>query len=259
MIEKTIFVGKYFTDLESIDSTNSFAAELVKKNNANHGMIVFTTNQTRGKGQREKVWESEPKKNLTFSLIIKTDFLLVSEQFFLSMAISNAVLEYFNKKLEGLDAKALVKWPNDVLINDKKAAGILIENTINTNSLGWSIVGIGINLNQEKFNLLHPTNFLPVSLKHYLKKELNIYSELELLAEYLEKWIFKLSNREFIYILETYQHCLWNAGRAIKFENRDHEVINGIFLDIDESGTPKIIDSNGKTYYFSETKSIIYK
>lgn len=259
MIEKTIFVGKYFTDLEYIDSTNSFAAELVKKNNANHGMIVFTTNQTRGKGQREKVWVSEPKKNLTFSLIIKTDFLLVSEQFFLSMAISNAVLEYLNKKLEGLDATALVKWPNDVLINDKKVAGILIENTINTNSLGWSIVGIGINLNQEKFDLLHPTNFLPISLKHLLKKELNIYSELELLAEYIEKWIFKLSNREFKYVLERYKHCLWNTGRAIKFENRDNEIITGVFLDIDESGTPKIIDSNGKTYYFSETKSIIYK
>jgi len=162
MVDKTIFVGKYFKELESVDSTNSFAAELVKKNEAKHGMIVFTTHQTNGKGQREKVWNSEPKKNLTFSLTI-------------------------------------------------------------------------------------------------MKKELNIYSELELLAEYLEKWIFKLSNREFICILETYKHCLWNAGRAIKFENRDNEIITGIFLDIDESGTPKIIDSNGKTYYFSETKSIIYK
>lgn len=259
MVDKTIFVGKYFKELESVDSTNSFAAELVKKNEAKHGMIVFTTHQTNGKGQREKVWNSEPKKNLTFSLTIKTDFLLVSEQFLLSMAISNAVWEYVSKKLEGLDATVFIKWPNDILINNQKVAGILIENTINTYSLGWSIVGIGINLNQEKFNLLHPTNFLPVSLKHYLKKELNIYSELELLAEYLEKWIFKLSNREFICILETYKHCLWNAGRAIKFENRDNEIITGIFLDIDESGTPKIIDSNGKTYYFSETKSIIYK
>jgi biotin-(acetyl-CoA carboxylase) ligase len=107
--------------------------------------------------------------------------------------------------------------------------------------------------------LLHPTNFKPVSINHHLKKELSIISELELLSEYLEKWLFKLSNREFRHISETYKHCLWNVGRAIKFENRDNEIIAGIFLDIDESGVPKITDSNGKTYYFSETKSVDYK
>ncbi len=258
MVDKTIFVGKYFKELESVDSTNSFAAELVKKNEAKHGMIVFTTHQTNGKGQREKVWNSEPKKNLTFSLTIKTDFLLVSEQFLLSMAISNAVWEYVSKKLEGLDATVFIKWPNDVLINNQKVAGILIENTINTNSLGWSIVGIGINLNQEKFELLHPTNFKPVSINHHLKKELSIFSELELLSEYLEKWLFKLNNREFKLIMETYKQCLWNIGRTIKFENKDKKLIDGLFLNIDESGVPIFIDLNGKTYYFSETKSVIY-
>jgi BirA family biotin operon repressor/biotin-[acetyl-CoA-carboxylase] ligase len=258
MVDKTIFVGKYFKELESVDSTNSFAAELVKKNEAKHGMIVFTTNQTKGKGQREKVWNSEQKKNLTFSLTIKTDFLLVSEQFFLGMAISNAVWEYIYKKLEGLDATVFIKWPNDVLINNQKVAGILIENTINTNSLGWSIVGIGINLNQEIFELLYPSNFKPVSLKHFLKNDLNIISELELLSEYLEKWLFKLNKREFKLITERYKQCLWNIGRTIKFENKENELIDGFFLNIDESGVPIIIDLKGKTYYFSETKSVIY-
>lgn len=258
MVEKTIFVGKYFKELESIDSTNSFAAELIKKNEAKHGMIVFTQNQTSGKGQREKVWDSEPKKNLTFSLIIKTDFLLVSQQFLLSMAISNAVLEYINKKIDGLEVRASIKWPNDILINKQKVSGILIENTINTASLGWSIVGIGINLNQEKFELLHPTNFKPVSLKNYLKKDFEINSELELVSEHLEKWLFKLNNREFNIIVDTYKQCLWNVGRLVKFKTKDSMLKEGSFLDIDETGIPKLIDLKGKTYHFSETESIVY-
>ena len=236
MIEKTIFIGKYFKDLESIDSTNSFSADLIKKNEAKHGMVVITNKQISGKGQREKIWSSEHFMNLTFSLILKTDFLLVSQQFLLSMAISNAILEYTNKKLVDSNFKALIKWPNDILVNNQKIAGILIENTILTSNLIWSIVGIGFNLNQDEFVSSSPKDFKPVSLKNLLSKKYDIINELELLCLFIEKWVMKLSSSKFEIIIETYKNNLWNSGKEIQFKDDLNVLKYGKIIGINEYG-----------------------
>ena len=236
MVDKTIFVGKYFKELESVDSTNSFAAELVKKNEAKHGMIVFTNKQILGKGQRNKCWVSEPYKNLTFSLIVKTDYLKISNQFYLSMAISIALLEYTNKRLEGLKLSAKIKWPNDILINERKVAGILIENTVIGNQLDWSVIGIGYNLNQEEFDLNEATDFKPISLKNLLPIENNVASELQDLSLFIEKWLIKLRKSEYSHIKHKYISNLWNFGKSIEFALPDGSLKIGKIIEIDDFG-----------------------
>jgi BirA family biotin operon repressor/biotin-[acetyl-CoA-carboxylase] ligase len=252
LFEKTIFIGKYFKELESVDSTNSFAASLIKDNGAKNGMIVFTNNQTNGKGQREKIWNSEPNENLTFSLIIKSDFLKITQQFLLSMAISNALHDFTNNKCKEIKNKAVIKWPNDILLDNQKIAGILIENTINKNNLEWSVIGIGFNLNQNKFQLSSLTDFPPISLKYITKINYTIYSELEYLCQYIEKWVLKLMKFEFKIIQNYYEKNLWNMHKNVIYMNENALIkrgkvagisVTGFLLIKDEKG---IIDSSSK-------------
>jgi BirA family biotin operon repressor/biotin-[acetyl-CoA-carboxylase] ligase len=245
LFNKTIFIGKYFKELESVDSTNSFAASLIKDNGAKNGMIVFTNNQTNGKGQREKTWNSEPNENLTFSLIIKSDFLKITQQFLLSMAISNALHDFTNKKCEGFSNRAFIKWPNDILVNNQKIAGILIENTISKHNLEWSVIGIGFNLNQTNFQLDSLTDFPPISLKYVTKISYSIYSELEYLCKYLEKWLLKLMKFEFKTIQNYYEKNLWNMHKNLIYTNENAVIKKGNVVGISLTGFLLIKDEMG--------------
>jgi BirA family transcriptional regulator, biotin operon repressor / biotin---[acetyl-CoA-carboxylase] ligase len=258
LIVKTIFIGKYFKELDSVDSTNSFSVDLIKKNEAKDGMIVFTNKQILGKGQRNRCWVSEPYKNLTFSLIVKTDFLKISNQFYLSMAISIALLEYTNKRLEGLKLSAKIKWPNDILINERKVAGILIENTVIGNQLDWSVIGIGYNLNQEEFDLNEATDFKPISLKNLLSIENNVASELQELSLFIEKWLIKLRKSEYSNIKQNYISNLWNFGKSIEFALPNGNFKIGKIIEIDDFGN-LLIEYNGvETIKLSNLDKVSY-
>ena len=146
--------------LESIDSTNNYARELFSKGKPEEGTVVLTRDQQSGKGLGSNSWESEPGKNLTFSVILYPDFLHVEEQILLNETIALAVADFIRSIDSSLNVK--IKWPNDIYIYDKKVAGILIENTISGNNFKSSIVGIGVNINQTVFlsNAPNPTSLL---------------------------------------------------------------------------------------------------
>lgn len=110
-------------------------------------MICITDHQTRGRGQYERNWESNPGANLTFSMV----FLPLSSERFhvLTLACALAVVEHLNE-LDG-SAIASIKWPNDVLLNSKKTAGLLTETMFNGNKFDRLVLGVGLNVNQEKF------------------------------------------------------------------------------------------------------------
>lgn len=196
---KTIFVGKYCIQPEKIHSTNSYLADLCAQRNLPEGTVVITNEQEQGRGQRGTHWESEPGKNLTLSLLLKPTFLKPDEQFSLSKAISLAVLDFIrgltpHPSLHGEGNKRdklAVKWPNDIYIGNKKVAGILIENSVSGNSISHSIIGIGINVNQEKFSdgLLNPA-----SLKSEAGKEFDLEVCLEQLCSCIEKRYMQLQN-----------------------------------------------------------------
>jgi BirA family biotin operon repressor/biotin-[acetyl-CoA-carboxylase] ligase len=124
--------------------------------------------QTAGKGQRGKRWHAAAGQNIAMSLLLKTDSLKVEQQFYLSMAVSLGVLDFF-KKFARTEVK--IKWPNDLYWRDRKAGGILIETAFKGNNWKWAVAGIGININQLRF---HPTLPNPVSLQQITGRNYDI-------------------------------------------------------------------------------------
>jgi BirA family biotin operon repressor/biotin-[acetyl-CoA-carboxylase] ligase len=146
---KTQFLGKRVFFLPECHSTNDIASNMLKEGTVLEGTTILTSNQTNGRGQRGNDWESEPGKNITFSIVIKPNFVVAPLQFHLhiitTLAIYQVLFPILGKQLK-------VKWPNDIYFGDKKLGGILIENTLRGVNIETAIIGIGINVNQISFN-----------------------------------------------------------------------------------------------------------
>ncbi|HZX59878.1 MAG TPA: biotin--[acetyl-CoA-carboxylase] ligase, partial [Mucilaginibacter sp.] len=112
------------------------------------GTVIMADDQHAGRGQQNNRWHSEPGKNLTFSLLLRPSFLSVTRQFDLTRAVSMGIIEALRPFL---GEKLKIKWPNDIYYEDRKMGGILIENTLQSNQIKNSVIGIGLNINQEAF------------------------------------------------------------------------------------------------------------
>ncbi|MEM9885136.1 MAG: biotin--[acetyl-CoA-carboxylase] ligase [Bacteroidota bacterium] len=148
-IHNTLFVGKVLLHFTQLASTNDYAFDLLQQQKPIEGTVILTDHQYRGKGQMGNHWESKANENISVSIIFHPSFLSPKEQFYLNIAISLAVrntLAHFTHQ------KVQIKWPNDILIQDQKVAGILIQNLISSTKMQSSVVGIGINVNQSTFS-----------------------------------------------------------------------------------------------------------
>jgi len=134
--------------LDAIDSTNSYLRQLCAKEAVKDFTVVVANFQTNGRGQMGTQWSSQDSKNLMVSVFKDVSYVNVDLHFFISMVVALSILE----ALESFKIKNLkVKWPNDILSENKKIGGILIENVIKQTKIGASIIGFGINVNQTKF------------------------------------------------------------------------------------------------------------
>ncbi|MDB4088037.1 biotin--[acetyl-CoA-carboxylase] ligase [Flavobacteriales bacterium] len=183
-MDANLFIGKKIIELESVDSTNNYLSKYINETNVLNGSVILAHNQTKGRGQRGNQWESEDGKNLTFSIYLKTNFISINNNFLLSMAVCNALHELVLNHCENTE----IKWPNDILVSGKKIAGILIENTLKGVNLNYSIIGIGLNVNQSKYN----QNNLATSLLLESKIEQDKQVLLNNYFKYLEIQIRKL-------------------------------------------------------------------
>lgn len=144
----TRWLGQSVQYFEELESTSSYARELPVREIA-HGMFCITDNQTKGRGQYDRRWESEPGQNLTFSLVFTPQ---QSAGFHvLTLACALAIVEHLNEFVDDQPC-ACIKWPNDVMLNDKKVGGLLTESIFSGNKLGRLIIGIGLNVNQREFS-----------------------------------------------------------------------------------------------------------
>lgn len=151
------------TWLPTCHSTNTYVHEWLKGNDCEDGWLVYTFDQTRGRGQAGTSWESEPDKNLTFTKVYKLPFLIPKDQFLLNMAVSLGIVQFLNE----MDIKAEIKWPNDIYVGRKKIAGILIENQLRGAQFRYSAIGVGLNVNQNSFNVIKATSMMLVVEKQY--------------------------------------------------------------------------------------------
>lgn len=150
--------------LDETSSTNEYLKNMLTKRAVEDKTIVVADYQSGGKGQRGNSWESEREKNLLFSIVLYPKMIKANEQFIISQLVSLAIKEMLDKYASNIT----IKWPNDVYWKDKKIGGVLIENTLDGDTITQSIIGVGININQTKFESDAPN---PVSLKQITKKD----------------------------------------------------------------------------------------
>lgn len=183
-----------------LDSTNDYCLRLIQQQEVVEGTLITTDYQTKGKGQFHRTWHSQMGQNLIMSLVIKPHFLSLIDQFGLNLFSSVAIarmLKHF------VSQKVYVKWPNDIIVEDQKICGILIQNLIQNVTINHSIIGIGLNVNQTEFpkNSGDPVSILSLTGQHHsvemvraeLIKQLELsYAELknnpdELKRSYLQR------------------------------------------------------------------------
>ena len=214
--------------IESINSTNEYAWNLVA-NNIHLPAIVITKNQTNGKGQRDNKWFSSLNKSLTFSLIINENSQCDQ---LLSLKIGIAIIEAINKNI---NIKSHLKWPNDIMINNKKIGGILIEKKKNK-----IVIGIGINVNED----LSDMNSTIKNKSTSLKIAANLSIELEiLLAMILNEFEFYYNQKNYKKIIKKWEENCFHINKNIKFYKND-KITNGKFLGLTKNGNA-IINISG--------------
>jgi BirA family biotin operon repressor/biotin-[acetyl-CoA-carboxylase] ligase len=255
-------IGKPFIELQSIDSTNKYAMGLIHGNHlpdgqseAQHGMAIFTYEQTAGKGQRGKNWASQKDLNIALSILLNPYPLSIPDQFKLSVCIAVSGWEFFSK-YAGDETK--VKWPNDIYWRDRKAGGILIENIIQSGQsvVGrwqWSVIGIGININQTDFD---PDLSNPVSLKQLTGK---IHEPIELakeLCSIIEKNYQLLIAGNFMTLFEKYQSHLYKKDEKVKLK-KGTRVFETMIKGVSETGQLITQHSIEERFEFGEVEWVL--
>jgi BirA family biotin operon repressor/biotin-[acetyl-CoA-carboxylase] ligase len=228
---RTLFAGKNLVYVPQCHSTNTLAAELGQKVETPEGTVVITDHQTAGRGQRGNTWEAHPGKNLTFSLILKPGFLAAKDQFQLNEAISVGIAHYIACRVV---RNVAIKWPNDILVQDKKVCGILIENHINSESISCSIVGIGLNINQQSF--IEPS---AESIGMITGKEYHLRDEFEALLHIMEGCYLDLRNGKQAELENRYLDLLYRKDEIHLFTSHG-EVFEGIISGVNEDGKLRI-------------------
>ncbi|MGE4414345.1 MAG: biotin--[acetyl-CoA-carboxylase] ligase [Bacteroidales bacterium] len=240
---------------ETIDSTNSEAVRQFKECD---DFTVFASGyQTSGRGQKGTRWESEQGKNLTFSVVLKSEGIKAENQFVVSQIITIGIKRYLKSK--GIEAK--IKWPNDIYVGDKKICGILIEHFLSGDTLSGSVVGVGLNVNQDKFSSDAPN---PVSMKNILGKEFSLEEELQSLVGHFHEIYFPfinfISNATINRLDNEYTDSLYRLNEFHKYqETPGGEMIKARITGIDHNACLLLEKEDGtvKRYHFKEVKYII--
>ena len=229
-------------------STNDFAVNLVKSDKPVEGTVIMADFQTKGKGQKDAYWISEKGSNLTFSVLLYPSFLDAAKNFYLSMALSLGIVDM----LMFYNIDASIKWPNDIYTKNGKIAGILIENGIQNDEIKYSVLGIGLNVNQEIFPeyIQHPT-----SMRIELKTVNDLEAVLKKLLESLEYWFIKLYDLDFNMIKKQYEHKLLFRDQLKEFYQGDG-IFSGTIKGINDYGQLLIADESDtiRAYNFKEVK-----
>jgi BirA family biotin operon repressor/biotin-[acetyl-CoA-carboxylase] ligase len=236
--------------LKSIHSTNAFLKEWLENQVLEEGSVVFTREQTAGKGQRGNAWESEPGKNITCSILLYPSFLSVKQLFLLSEAVALGVKDALDSFADGFE----IKWPNDIYFREQKIAGILIENELDGQQYTQSIVGIGLNVNQEIFRSDAPN---PISLKQITGKKTNISRLSEKLIKAVLARYEQLKTEETEKIVRDYHAVLYRKTGFYPFKDA-----NGLFTacieKVTDDGLLHLITDVGekRSYAFKEVKVV---
>jgi len=237
------FSGQKLITLERVSSTNDYLKEELSKSTPfSEGTVIMAVDQVSGRGQSGNRWNSEPGKNLTFSLLLKPTFLKPMDQFNINIVICVSIFEVlfplFKNQLK-------IKWPNDIYVGDKKLGGILIENILQGSEWKESIIGIGMNVNQENFEGIQNA----CSIKQLLHHEYTLKDLLYDLCGSIERNYLQLRKQGILNLKSRYIQNLYGLNQVRKYKLEGVSV-EGKIMNVEDDGQ-LIVDFNGHSAKFN--------
>jgi len=219
--------------LNAITSTNSYLKDLVRASHLEDGTIVVTANQISGRGQRGAIWHAQKDKSLTFSVFKKFDALYSERKFDLSMVVSLALIRVLKEyKVPSVS----VKWPNDIMSAQKKCAGILIENQLESNRVAHSVIGIGLNVNETKLDGLPQAT----SLLKQTGRTFDLDALLLAISSAIVNDLLHLERMSSLGIHTDYEAQLFRKDMISVFEDCHKKRSNGIIRGVTSTGLLRV-------------------
>lgn len=240
--------SKNILHLPIVDSTNNYAMGLIEDKHAIDELTIVADEQSDGKGRHGNVWLSAKCENVILSLILNMNWLTLKRQFELSAAISLAVCEFVQRKTS---EKVFIKWPNDIFINDSKAAGILIENKIQGPLWQWAVVGIGCNINQVDFPGFNEIKV--TSLKKSTGVDYKIGEIIQELRIALIEKVNAIKKDQFLEILGDYNNRLYGKDEKVVFRKAKQE-LEMMIKSVTREGKLVVFEETERIYDFDEIK-----
>ena len=241
-------IGTAFIKLLEVDSTNNYAHKLIKQQYVNSGTVISAQHQTKGKGQKGKIWNAAKNQNITLSIILDISSIPIQKQFILSAYAAVCCYDFLENYLP---KHAAIKWPNDLYYYDKKAGGILIE-TINHNHSRTAIIGIGLNINQTEFdkNLRNPTSLKAnTGIEYYLNDLIE-----ELLACFNNRLANLYANHPSI--IDDFNKNLFKKGSIVTLR-KDNIKFNCTIQSVNEFGELLVKDGLKDSFQFGEVEWVL--
>lgn len=224
----TKFIGKKIIHKMRIGSTQELALEIAQKED--EGTIIIAEEQSRGRGRMRRRWYA-PRDGIWFSLILKPNFE-PSRATLLSLAVGLAVTDSLIK----LDLDAKLKWPNDVIVNNKKIAGILLDMSSEQDKINYIVIGVGINANIDVNKL---REFNATSIKDELKRDIDRVSFMRDLLQNIEYRYLEEEDK----LLQDYKNRCLTLNKRVVVRAFDEEY-EGDAINIDRDGSLIIILDN---------------
>ena len=248
---KSQYFGSHIIQIDRVSSTNNYAAKLLNQTKIPFGAVIMAQFQDDGRGQRGAVWQSKSGENLLFSAILDGSLMKECPPFYLSKCVAVSIkdtLSYF------LEHKIHLKWPNDVLVERRKIAGVLIESQWKGNNLFSSIIGVGLNVNQTHFEY----GFDATSMKLLSANDYDLKEVLQVLCTKLNFNFNRLLSKEYSDLQQDYLSSLYKYNEKTLFKIGD-KLEEVVLKDVNENGMVSLEMLGGKIkeYDFSQARQII--
>jgi len=228
----TKYIGKEIYYFPELKSTNIIAKEkaLHRAEGINEGTLIIAERQSAGKGRLGREWFS-PAGGTWLSIIL---YPQLSPSYISRITLMTAVALVKAIKI-CTQIKSQIKWPNDILVNEKKVCGILTEMSAELDIINWVVVGIGVNVNIKQQEFPEDIRERTTSLKEVLGKKVLRVKFAQVFLQEFEKYYEILKRREFSFILKEWKLYSYTLGKKIRV-NMGERIITGETMDINESG-----------------------
>lgn len=244
-------IGSVIERFEVTYSTNSLLKTRAELGLAEHGIVIWTDHQTAGRGRMDRVWEADPGKGLLFSTLIIPDSSLSRITLIgllASLAIYDSILEILTaRKFDKNRLSSLrLKWPNDILYDNRKLCGILCESGVNMSIKNrFIVIGVGINVNQKQTDFSNEIKSTATSMYEITGQETDRQEFLELTLKHLDRHYGRVVVEGDDWIVDEWMLCSSVRGKRVRVTQRDHK-IEGICQGLEADGAMKLMLNGGE-------------